>query len=346
MTAGKDRLVFFDNVSVASIVCEDAPHRVTSSDIEDMLEPILSMFGVEKGLLESLTGIKARRFWDEGVQPSEVAALAGKKAISEAGIDKDQIGVLISTSVCKDYIEPAVAALVHGSLGLSDHCFNFDVGNACLAFLNAMQIIGNMIERNQVDYGLIVDGEGSRYVIEKTIERLLDKNTPPEVFNSSFSTLTLGSGAAAMVVGRSDLIPDGHPFYGGVTVAATQHNRLCLGLPDKMVTDAKKLLIAGIDVAAKTLERSISEIGWEIDKLDHYILHQVSKSNTKKLCARLNLDMSKVFTTFEEFGNVGPASLPITLAKAVAAGRIKKGDQIALMGMGSGINCSMMKMVW
>jgi 3-oxoacyl-[acyl-carrier-protein] synthase-3 len=56
--------------------------------------------------------------------------------------------------------------------------------------------------------------------------------------------------------------------------------------------------------------------------------------------------LGKVFVTYDELGNIGPASLPITLAKAVEAGRIKKGDDVALLGIGSGINCSMMKLEW
>ena len=91
--------------------------------------------------------------------------MAAEEAILNAGIDRSQLGILLNTSVCRDYIEPSVACLVHGNLGLSPECMNFDVGNACLAFLNGMEIIGNMIERGQVDYGIVVDGEGSRFEI-------------------------------------------------------------------------------------------------------------------------------------------------------------------------------------
>ena len=160
---------------IASLSYEDAPIRVTSEELEMRLADKFAEFGITSGMLETVTGIKARRIWAEDVQPSEVATLAARKAIADAGIDKNQIGVLINTSVCKDYIEPAVAALVHGNLNMPDSCMNFDIGNACLAFINGMQVIGNMIERGQIDYGLIVDGESSRYVVDQTIHRLLQK---------------------------------------------------------------------------------------------------------------------------------------------------------------------------
>ena len=235
----------FHNVSMASLACIDAPHEIESAEIGRKLQPVLSKMGTNEHIIRYLAGVNKRRFWDEGVQPSEVATLAGAEAIRKAGIDKDRIGVLINSSVCKDFIEPSVAALVHGNLELSPHCMNFDVGNACLGFLDAMMLASNMIESGMIEYALIVDGEGSREIIDTTVNRLLRANgTAVAEFRDNFATLTLGSGAAAAVLCRSDLAPDGHAFNGGFTYAATQHNRLCLGQRDGMITDSNGLLNA------------------------------------------------------------------------------------------------------
>lgn len=331
---------------IASLSYEDAPIRVTSEDLEMRLADKFAAFDITPGMLETVTGIKARRIWAEGVQPSEVATIAARKAIADADIDKNQIGVLINTSVCKDFIEPAVAALVHGTLNMPDSCINFDIGNACLAFINGMQVIGNMIERRQIDYGLIVDGENSRYVVDQTIHTLLQKESTPADFRNNFATLTLGSGAVSMVLASKELMPDRPVFSGGITVAATEHSQLCKGQRDGMTTDAKSLLIAGIALAEKTLLRATDYLEWDFPNMDQYIVHQVSRANTEQLADRLKLDLGKVFVTYDELGNIGPASLPITLAKDVEAGRIKKGDNVALLGIGTGINCSMMKLEW
>ena len=331
---------------IASLRYEEAPIRVTSEELEMRLADKFAAFDISPGTLEAVTGIRARRMWPDDVQPSEVATLAARKAIADAGIDQNQIGVLINTSVCKDYIEPAVAALVHGNLNMPDSCMNFDIGNACLAFVNGMQVIGNMIERGQIDCGLIVDGENSRYVVEKTIQTLLRDESTSAEFRSNFAALTLGSGAVSMVLAKKDLMPDKPLFCGGITVAATEHNQLCKGQRDSMTTDAKSLLIAGVALAEKTLLRATDYLEWDFPNIDQYIVHQVSRANTEQLAGRLQMDLSKVFVTYDELGNIGPASLPITLAKAVEAGSIKKGDNIALLGIGSGINCSMMKLEW
>ena len=86
--------------------------------------------------------------------------MAGRAAIDKAGIDPSKIGILISTSVCKENLEPSVACAVHHQLGLSTSCLNFDIANACLGFINAMHLAATMLDAGTVEYALIVDGEG------------------------------------------------------------------------------------------------------------------------------------------------------------------------------------------
>jgi 3-oxoacyl-[acyl-carrier-protein] synthase-3 len=306
----------------------------------------MDRLGVHPNLLRALSGIEARRFWDEGAEPSDVATQAAELAIERAGIDRQQLGILINTSVCRDYIEPSTACIVHGNLKLGQHCMNFDLANACLGFLNGMDMIANMIDRGQVDYGIVVDGEGSRFVTESTIARLLDPSCDDEMFRTNFATLTLGSGAAAMVLCRSDLAPDGHRFLGGVNLAATQHCRLCHGQPDHMVTDTKALLIAGLELAAKTWAAARAELSWTVADLDHFVMHQVSKVHTEKVAGILGLDLAKIYAIYPEYGNIGPASIPIVLAKLLEENKLAKGHRVALMGIGSGLNCTMAEAVW
>lgn len=339
----------FKNVSILSLSHVDAPHRVTSTEISAQLAGTLERLGMPLDLLESASGIAARRYWDKNVQPSEVAAQAAEKVIDESGIDRSQIGIIVNTSVCRDYIEPSTACLVHDRLGLSAECLNFDLGNACLAFLSAMQVVGNMIERGQINYGLIVNGESARYVQEATIERLQGSAITSKEFRDQFATLTLGSGAVAMVLSRTDLAPDGHRFTGIVNRAATQHSGLCRGQVDHMITDAKALLVAGIELASHTFVHAKEAFGWfrdGVDQVNEYVLHQVSRTHTATLCETLGLDPKKVMAIYPEFGNIGPASVPIVLSKAAKSGRLHKGDRVALMGIGSGLNCSMAEVIW
>lgn len=336
----------FENVSVLSVAHVDAPHRITSEKIEQQLAPTMERLGVRPDLLRVLSGIMERRVWDEGMQPSEAAAMAGEKAIEKAGIDRSKMGILINTSVSRDYLEPSTACIVHSELGLPETCMNFDLGSACLGFVNGMDMVGNMIERGQVDYAILVNGETSRQITEATIERLRDPTVDETSFREQFASLTLGSGAAAMVLGRSDLEPEGHSFTGSVNLAATQHCRLCTGNIDHMVTMTRELLVAGLELIVRTWARAAEAMGWTVEAIDHFVIHQVSKVHTEQLARILGIDLKKIFRLYPDYGNIGPAGVPIALSKLEDSGLLERGQRVALLGIGSGLNCTMAELLW
>jgi 3-oxoacyl-[acyl-carrier-protein] synthase-3 len=336
----------FENVVIQSLAAVEPPIRLTSLEITERLQPAMKRLGIRGNLLEDLSGIVARRLWQKNTMPSDAATLAAEKAITEAGIDRQRIGIIINTSVCRDYLEPSTACIVHGNLGLADDCVNFDVGNACLAFLNGMDIAARMIERGEVEYALIVDGETSGPITEATIERMLDPAMSKKQFRAEFASLTLGSGAAAMVMAHSDLVPEGHRYLGSVTRSATEFSGLCTGHMHQMVTDTRTLLTEGLKLAAKTFQAACVALGWVVSELDQFVIHQVSKVHTESIVKLLGLDPEKVHAIYPEMGNIGPASVPMVLAKAVELGKINRGDRVALLGIGSGLNCSMAEVIW
>ena len=149
-----------------------------------------------------------------------------------------------------------------------------------------------------------------------------------------------------MILCRSELAPEGHRYLGGVNMAATEHSQLCQGQVDSMTTRTKELLMAGLQLASQTWAKAQELMGWSDEVLDELVLHQVSRVHTEQLTGMLGLSIDKVHTIYQEFGNIGPAAVPIVLSKAAELGRIKKGDRVALMGIGSGLNVSMSEVVW
>jgi 3-oxoacyl-[acyl-carrier-protein] synthase III len=83
---------------------------------------------------------------------------------------------------------------------------------------------------------------------------------------------------------------------------------------------------------------------WDWTKMDRYILHQVSSVHTDSIVKATGMDRSRVPLTYPKLGNVGPASIPITLSQE--AENLKKGDRVLLMGVGSGLNTAMMEIAW
>jgi 3-oxoacyl-[acyl-carrier-protein] synthase-3 len=330
-----------DQSHIWSVSHVEAPERITSAWIDQQLSETYERCGIRPGLLESVAGITARRWWSADTTFDEAAALAGARALEQAGVAPEEVDLLISTSVSKHHLEPSVACAVHHRLGLPATCTNYDLGNACLGFVNAMTIASMAIATGQARVVLIVDGEGSRQVQTETIARLSRQDaTVSDVFEQ-FASLTIGSGSAAMVMGAPRNAS--HAFLGGVTRAATKHHELCVGDLQGMRTDTAALLETGLELAQQTFTDAIEE-GWQWGNCDRYVLHQVSKVHTTKLCELLDIDQSRVQLSYPEFGNIGPAALPYTLS--TIASDLAAGDRVVLMGIGSGLNCSMAELVW
>ncbi|GAA5066740.1 3-oxoacyl-ACP synthase III [Lysobacter panacisoli] len=340
--------MLFQHVAIAGLAHIDAPRRLTSDEIHARLKPTLDRLGIKYNVLEEVAGVRERRLWDGEVKASDAATLAGVKALADAGIDADRVGLLVNTSVSRDYLEPSTASIVSGNLRLPDTCQNFDVANACLAFLNGMDIASRMIERGEIDYALVVNGETADLAYEKTLDRLSRDDVTEEQFRDEMATLTLGSGAAAMVLARSELAPGAPRYRGSVTRSATEWNQLCRGdlVHDRMIADGRMLLVEGIKLGQKTFTAARAALGWVVEELDEFVIHQVSKAHTKAFLKAFRIDPKKVLTIFGEHGNIGPASVPIVLSKLREGGRLKKGTRIALLGIGSGLNCSMAEVVW
>src|SRR4051794_2658960 len=333
----------FANTAVLTVQTADAPRVVRSEDFDAALADTYRRVGLRPGLMERLAGIRERRWWADGVTFVDGAAMAGAKAISESGIDPSGIGVMINTSVSRRYLEPSTAVAVHHALGLPRSCRNFDVTNACLGFINGMELAAAMIDSGQVDHALGVNGEDSRHVQERTIDRLNRPETVSRDVLSQFATLTLGSGAAAMVLGRADLHPEGHRLVGSVSRAGTEHHELCVGDNDMMQTDLKGLLDAGLDLSMQLWAEAADEFDWA-QGMSRYVMHQVSKVHTRAMCDRFSVDPALVPTTFPTRGNLGPASVPFTLAGEQDS--LIDGDRVLLMGIGSGLHAACLEIAW
>ncbi|MBA3525050.1 MAG: 3-oxoacyl-ACP synthase III [Geodermatophilaceae bacterium] len=333
----------FLNTAVLTVCAAEASQVITSAALDERLAGTYQRVGLRPGLLERLAGIHERRWWADGVTFVDGAATAGAKAISESGVDPADIGLMVNTSVSREFLEPSTAVAIHHALGLPPSCQNFDVTNACLGFVNGMELAGAMIDAGMVDYALVVAGEDSRPVQENTLRRLAESGTVARDVLSQFATLTLGSGAVAMVLGRADRHPEGHRMVGAVSRAGTEHHQLCIGDNDMMRTDLKGLLDAGLQLSADLWDEAAEHFDWA-SGMDRYVIHQVSKVHTAALCKRLGIDPTRVPLTFPDRGNLGPASVPFTLAAEVDT--LVDGDRVLLMGIGSGLNASCLEIAW
>jgi len=347
----------YRNVCIEAFGYEIPENIVTSLGLEERLAPVYNKLNLACGRLEMMTGIRERRFWNDGVPPSRASTIAAEKAIANAQIEKEEIECLLHTSLSRDFLEPATAFLVHDALGLPQTATIFDISNACLGFVNGMVTLANMIELGQVKAGIVVASESSRHITNTTIDEILqDPNITKAKLKLHFASLTLGSGAVAVVLTHSSLSKSRHRLLGGVLRTASQHNGLCRIEKDtyffdpdsrpQMRTDFEGVLKNGLLLAEETWKASRKELGWHNSDVDKIFCHQVSVVHQGLLFNTLGLDESRGFSSVEYLGNIGAVSLPITLAMAVDEGRLDPGDRVAMLGIGSGLSCLMLGAEW
>ena len=332
------------NAALLSVAAVTAQNTVTSDEIDDMLAPARKRLRLPKGTLQRVAGVYERRWWRDPENGwKQGVVLAAERAMAQAGITRDQVGILINASVSRQHLEPAMSTHIHSALGMPASCMNFDITNACLGFVNAMTMASGLIDAGQVEYALIVGAEDVEEVQRGTIERLNSKSATREDFANQFASLTLGSGAAAAVVGRADRHPEGHRIHHTQTRAGTEHHELCIGDMHDMRTDTAGLLENGLQLVTDTW-RAAEESGRDYSGMNWWVTHQVSMVYTRAFAKAMGLNMENIPLTFPELGNIAAEAVPLTLA--LHSDKFSPGDRILLLGVGSGLNTAMMEVEW
>lgn len=345
----------FENVYIESLGYTLPEKVVTSDEIEARLEPVYQRLRLPQGRLELMTGIQQRRFWSHDRLPSDLSIESGRRALQAAGIQPTEVGLLIHGSVCRDQLEPATACRVHWQLGLPADCMVYDTSNACLGMINGMLQAATMIELGQVDVALVVGTENGSGLVDNTIDWL----NRSEIINrqwikSAVASLTIGSSSAAILLTSRSKNQTGTRLHSVVARADTQHYELCHGdthAEDQfnrplMNTDSERLMAEGIETGAKTFAKLLQDTGWTREDIQRSICHQVGMAHRKGMLERLRLPVERDFATVQWLGNTGACALPSALAIAAQVDAIPVGSNLAMLGIGSGINCVMAGLSW
>ncbi len=339
----------FKNVCLEAISHTIPEEIVTSAELELKLKPLYERLKLPPGRLELMSGIRERRYFPPGTQPGDISIVTAKKAVEQSGLDPSLFGACLHGSVCRDFFEPATACRVHHAAGLPTNCVVQDVSNACLGILSGAIQIATMIELGQIKAGVVVGTETSRQLMENTVEKLNNDHTlTRNSVKNSVASMTIGSASAAMVLCHSDLSRHTNRIVAATVHAETKHHELCQseGLTQVMNTDSEQLMLAGVAAGVENFEKLLSETGWTREDITRTFCHQVGSAHRKMMLESLGLNPTNDHTTLEWLGNTGSAALPTTLSDGIDRGIVKPGDQIALLGIGSGVNCLMMGLEW
>ncbi len=332
-------------IGIEAIEYIEPDQFVSSEDIENELSPIYDKLKLPYGRIEMQSGVKTRGIFPNK-KPSEIATAAAQNLFNKSHIKKGDIDLLIYAGVCRDFLEPSTASAIHNNLLLNPNCESFDLSNACLGFVNSMSLAKNLISTGQYRKVLIVTGENSAPLLSGTMSRLKqDDSLTRKSIKKYFANFTIGSAGVAMVISDKNLLAT---IEDAKSISDTSCYSLCQGSGDMneltMETNSEELMGKGIKLAKKCW--ADFKLQFRAEKLSHYICHQVGIHHRDYLYKELELDLGKDFTSFDRYGNTGSAAIVLTLAMAYGKNKFNKHDEIALLGIGSGIHTTMMRLIW
>ncbi len=320
-------------------------HYLTSDAIEAELTQVYEKLHLPPGRLEWQTGIRRRGYWPLGTRPSSIATEAAAKLLTD--VPTEQVDLLIHSSVCRDFLEPATASVIHQNLKLSSQTLFFDLSNACLGFMNALDVASHFIRTGKAKTALVVTGENSAPLLFNTMALLKEKkDLTKNDMRKHMASLTIGSAGVAAIVSAQE---QGAKLGVATSGSLTEGVSYCQGTGNleelTMETDSEHLLQAGISLLKNVWKQSSQETAWNLEKLK-VIGHQVGRIHEEQVLKALGLWEKRGLVSYPEFGNTGSAALPLTLALEADKGTMNKGDQLALIGVGSGLSSSIMELTW
>lgn len=275
------------------------------------------------------TGIAQRYIVSEGETTFTLARDAVKQALGRAGIETEQVGVLVVATCTPDLTFPSVAALVHGDLGFAGECAVLDINAACSGFIHALAVAKGLLAMNTKDYAVVVGAE--------TFSNLVD-------WNDRGTCLLFGDGAGAVVLKKTkeagkgllalSLGADGTAapmLQSSAGVARGQKAGVVLMNGREVYKRAVRQM--GSRVATDAL---LAEAKLKFEEVDWLVPHQANARIIEAAAAEVGLPMDKVVMTVGEHANTSAASIPLALDVAVQDGRIKAGNVLLLQAFGAG----------
>jgi len=301
------------------------PDRILSND------ELSQMVDTSDSWIRERTGIRQRHIAADGETTCDLAEIASRRAIEQAGLSSDDIDLVIVGTTTPDFTFPSTATLLQARLGISGGAA-FDVQAVCSGFIYGLSIADNFIARGQARNVLVVGAE--------TMSRILD-------WTDRSTCVLFGDGAGAMVLQAHAAQGDnaGEPGILGTYLRSDGRFKDLLhvdGGPSSTGT-VGHLRMLGNQVfrhAVTNIAESMSTIaertGIRIADIDWFVPHQANQRILEGVARRLSIPTHKVISTVADHGNTSAASVPLAYDRAVQDGRIKPGDLVLMEALGGG----------
>ncbi|NWJ48398.1 MAG: ketoacyl-ACP synthase III [Chloroflexi bacterium] len=328
-------------VKISAIASALPEKVVTSAEVEQRVMNYSPSIKVPTGILQSLTGIKTRRFVEDHVNTSDLAAEACKKVLARTATSPDEIDLFIFASAGQDLTEPATSHITQYKVGSNGAVM--DIKNACNSFINGIQAAEAMIMTGQYRKALVAVGETPSKCIKWHVKDKKD-------LRLSFPGYTFGDGGAAALL---ELTEEKTGLFYRKFHAYSQHWNIGT-LPGGgsmhprgeeytyFQGDGTALKDAFVELGPNLLRDALRQTNTSFEDYARIFVHQVTVPFLEQFMEVCKVPADKVVVTLPQYGNMAAASLPVGFALAESRGEVKKGDKVMFIGLAGGISVGLM----
>jgi len=309
---------------------------VTNKDLEKIVD-------TSDEWIVSRTGIRERRIMREDQATSDLATEAARRALAAAELQPEDIDLILVATCTPDMLFPSVACLVQANLG-AKKAAALDIQAACSGFVYGMATAMQFIQTGVYKHVLVIGAESFSRLVDWQ-----DRNT----------CVLFGDGAGAAVIGE---VEEGYGILGielGADGSGAQDLNLPAGgtrLPASTETLAarqhfvhmkgQEVFKFAVKVMGEAAMKALERAHIAPEQVDLLVPHQANIRIIQSAAKRLNLPMEKVVVNVDRYGNTSAATIPIALVEAMESGRLKRGDNIVLVGFGAGLTWAACVMKW
>jgi 3-oxoacyl-[acyl-carrier-protein] synthase III len=277
---------------------------------------LLEKFETDEDFVRNKIGVLQRSQKEPEQKASDLCIKAFTDLQAKTTFEIEDIECCIVVTQNPDFNIPHTSAIVHGALGLPEHCASFDISLGCSGYVYALSIVTAFMQANDMKKGLIFTADPYSDIIDED-----DKNTAL-IFGDA-ATVTLLDAEASLIPLGFDFGSKGAGYKGLIN-------------KDKLFMNGR----AVFNFTAATVPVSINKLldKFELDKddIERWYFHQGSKYIVDTITKRLELDKEKVVFDMYEYGNTASSSIPILLSSGLTT--FQKGQKIGLSGFGVGLS--------
>ncbi|SMN11559.1 3-oxoacyl-[acyl-carrier-protein] synthase, KASIII [uncultured Candidatus Thioglobus sp.] len=272
--------------------------------------------------ITKMTGIKERRVVTDETT-CDLGVIAANNALEMAGINADELDLIILATTTPDKIFPATATILQNAIGAN--CPAFDLQSVCAGFVFALTTAEQYIKSGAANKVLVVGSE--------TLSRIVD-------WSDRSTAILFGDGAGAVVLEGSEETGILHSklFSDGSYLSSLQVSNNTINETGFIEMTGNEVFKIAVSRLSSLAEETLAACNMTADELDWMVPHQANIRIISSVAKRIKVPMDKVVVTLEKHGNTSAASIPLALDTAVRDGRIQKGQTLLFEGIGGGFS--------